>query len=237
MNGHKLSDEKLAATLGFKKEPEIINHVALIGAGGTGKTSLLKHFEAMGYKVFPSITREYYAKQGIANEKEYYTLPLKDRIAFQWGMREFYKQRYNEFLQQYKDVNTVTDRSLFDHLAFGIYGLGGLDGEGITLSDIYNIVQTTVCYTNQGGYTHLIYLPYPQAWMLNNAGVIDDGFRAVDHAKNFAIASMILATLTYQKFVTKELKPALITLPDSGFTIEEMFATLIQVIDTIQPDP
>lgn len=203
--------------------------IALIGAGGTGKTSLLKLFEARGFKVFPSITRDYYKTQGIKNEIEYMKIQdVKEKLKFQNGMRDYYKSRYAEFLDAHEDYDIVTDRSIFDHMAYGVYGMEG----HLSIADVQKLQYTCLCYANSGVYTHLVYLPYPQGWMTHVSTA--DGFRSVDAGKNLCISSLILSTVFFYKVAMQELKPEFLTIPDAGWTTGEIFDELQRSIQQIK---
>jgi predicted ATPase len=211
------------------RTPNNKKRIALIGAGGTGKTSLLKLFEAHGFKVFPSITRDYYKQQGIKNEIEYMQIQsIPEKIRFQNGMRDYYKSRYGEFLEDNANHDVVTDRSIFDHMAFGVYGMEG----HLTLGDIQKLQYSALCYANSGVYTHLVYLPYPQRWMSLKS--IEDGFRSVDASKNFCISSLILSTVFFYKVAMAELKPELLTIPDAGWSTAQIFDKILQAINTLK---
>jgi predicted ATPase len=200
-----------------------MKRIALVGSGGTGKSSLLELFKADGYKVFPSITREFYERMGIKDESAYMALPKDEQAGFQRRMRVFYQMRYNAFVNENEHENIITDRSILDHLAYGIYGIHGQ----FSITTLGTVIDTCIAFSNTA-YTNLIFLPYPQPWMLKVS--IEDGFRNVDPAKNYCIHSLMLATLYYHKKVQQDLLPELSILKRSTATPEETYQMIREVI-------
>jgi predicted ATPase len=192
----------------FPTIPAGIKRVALVGAGGVGKTTQMKLFAAKGFMTFPSITREYYKSCGIKDESEYMKLSKGEQLVFQAGMRNYYTFRYDAFLAENHDVDTITDRSIFDHLAYGIYGLE----DQFTLAGLKMLVNACIEYANEDKYTNLVFFPYPQKWMMGKS--IEDGFRNIDAAKNYAVSSIMFNTLFYNKVVHKRIKAQLSLLLD-----------------------
>jgi predicted ATPase len=201
--------------------------LALVGAGGTGKSTVLQLFEKHGFKVFPSIAREFYRIQGFTGENDYLALSVKDKIKFQHGMREYYTSQYADFIGTYPEANTIADRTIFDHTAYGILGLDGPDG--LTVQDIERLRYTAVVFANQRMYTHIVFMPYPQPWMFTTS--IEDGFRNTSAAKNFAVSSIMLNLLVYSKVVMHELKPNLLMVPTNGKSAQEIFNDILEEIN------
>lgn len=193
-----------------------IKRIALVGAGGVGKTTLMAKFQAEGFLAFPSIVREFYGLMGIRDESAYMTMEAQAQANFQRRLRMFYMSRYKTFLDDNPAVNTVTDRSLLDHTAFGIHGLYNT----YTPKTLQMMLDTTVAYVNEH-YTHLIFIPYPQPWMDNNS--IEDGFRYTDPAKNYAISSIMFNTLIFYKVIQLTLKPDVSVIKQQDSSPDEIF--------------
>ena len=176
--------------------------VAIVGAGGVGKSTLLNLFRDTGWKVFPSITREFYQLVGISDETAYMQLSTDEKVNFQRKMRMFYMKRYTEFLHDNPAMDTITDRSIFDHMAYGVYGLE----KAFTPRSIQQLIDTCVAFANQS-YTHLFFIPYPQPFM--ETASIEDGFRNTDASKNYSVSSLMLSTIYLEKIIQDKLKPEL----------------------------
>lgn len=166
--------------------------VAFIGAGGVGKTTLCKLFEADGYKFHPSSVRAFYKTQGILKEDDYLELSEQRRHQFQKDLMLDFRKHYESFLLGFSNSNTVTDRTVFDHLAYFLYGVPGITLEELTFWSY----DCAGFMTDHGFYTHLVYIPYPQPFMETQS--TEDGFRAVQHGKNFAVSSIM-----YNLFASK----------------------------------
>jgi predicted ATPase len=196
--------------------------VGLVGAGGVGKTSLMKLFEARGYAAFPSPTREFYEIAGIKDETEYLGLLTVDKIAFQSGIRGHFKTKFETFCKRHGGQHIVSDRSLFDHLAYGIYGLD----DWHTPRSIQSLIDNTVEYVNKF-YTHLVVLPYPQPWMKPGHG--NDGFRELSVARNYAIGCMQHSTIVMEKTFHR-LQVSLIILDRSDKSPPEVFGMIQKLL-------
>lgn len=158
--------------------------VGLAGAGGVGKSTLMRLFEAEGYALMPSISRQYYAERGLKSEQEYLNLSAESKKDFQRGMLNFYMESFDAFRMRHMEENIIADRTVFDHFAYNIYSNPGM----YTLQEFEDLRATIKEYA-ENVYTHIFYIPYPQPWMHHTS--IEDGFRATDPCKNFAVASIM----------------------------------------------
>jgi predicted ATPase len=199
-----------------------VKRIALVGAGGVGKTTLLKLFEARGYAIFPSVARKFYEMQGIKDETEYMRMEVYDKLDFQFAMRQYFKQTYVDFGAANPGRNIATDRSLFDHLAYGIYGLEGAH----STESITSVIEECKEFSNFA-YTHLVYIPYPQPWMKGIS--IEDGFRNTDASKNYAIAAMQYHAIHFEKAFNR-LDCSLIVLDRTDRRPPEIFGSIQQFL-------
>jgi hypothetical protein len=87
--------------------------IGFTGAGGTGKTTVLKLLEGMdlALPVFPSVVRGVYQKWGLKETDQANMLPT-DRWKLQ---RDIIMTRFEE---EEKRTSFISDRTLVDHLAF-----------------------------------------------------------------------------------------------------------------------
>lgn len=165
-----------------------MKRIGLVGAGGVGKSSLLKFFETSGCKPLLSVSRQYYALRGIPNEAAYFQLSAAERKDFQVGMLRYYMQTYAEFVNTWFDKHTIADRTVFDHLAYNIYS----NPEGFDLQELEDLIAEVGEFADKY-YTHIFYIPYPQPWMHHVS--IEDGFRMVSPAKNYAVSAIMSEAL------------------------------------------
>jgi predicted ATPase len=193
-----------------------VKRLAIVGAGGVGKSTLMKLFEADGWKLFPSITREFYDIVNVKDEAAYMAMGKPEQAQFQRKMRMFYKSRYTQFLNDNPALDTITDRSIFDHMAYGIYGLH----DQFTTISLQTLVDQCVEFANKH-YTHFILLPYPQPWMHSKS--IEDGFRQTDPAKNYCVWSLMFQTIMFRRKVQGDLDIELLLFKQGHHTPEEIY--------------
>jgi predicted ATPase len=199
--------------------------VALVGSGGVGKSTLLRYFEDDGFTVFPSITREFYELMGIPDQAAYMQLGNNEKANFQRKMRNYYQAKYLQFVQEHPHQDTVTDRSIFDHMAYGIYGLH----DQFTIKQIHQLIDTCVAYSNSGVYTNLIYFPYPLPWQEEH--LVEDGFRNVEPAQDYSVAAIMLYTIFYEKVVMNNLHASFSPLKRADMTPQETYHFIQQVLN------
>lgn len=161
--------------------------IALCGTGGTGKTTVLNALaDALQkadypFAVFTSVSREYFALQGLAKEAEYKALELEDKSSFQAGMMQFYIKRLLEFIETHPDAKVLCDRSIFDHFAYWTL-CGSVDW--ITYSHLYEAVKSYCAFVDR-----LFYFPYPSPFQAS--ANVNDGFRDIDIGYNLAHSALV----------------------------------------------
>jgi predicted ATPase len=157
--------------------------VGMIGAGGTGKSTLMKIFERDGFKALPSTSRDYFAKHNLKSEVEYLKLPEPAKKDFQTGMMDFYMERFEKFKEANKGEALVADRTAFDHLGYCLCSIP----TGFTLAEIDHWFVRCAEFIEQH-FTHIIFIPYPNLWMRDDSA--EDGFRMTAAAKQYTIDAM-----------------------------------------------
>lgn len=173
------------------KYPHTPMLICFLGAGGTGKTTLLKEMEkrivanGLTVQTFPSIVREYYAANNVATEGDYLKLPLGSRTTFQMGLYSFYLDRLEHMVSNCDKDFLLCDRSVFDHYAYAMYATKeNFTKEYQKFLDIG--AMRFVALEPQ-----VLYLPYPTPWDDQAA----DGFRARDHGKDTIIDALMFRSV------------------------------------------
>ena len=162
------------------------------GSGATGKTSvveaLLKSKRAgSGTLYHPSIVRDYYASRGVANEASFHLMGIRERAEFQIGLLRHYMIELRKCLVanagRESVQRVVCDRSVFDHVAYMLYGSGELVTQAMWDTEIVPLMDDfrRLCLV-------IFHLPYPTGWPEESAV---DGFRHRVFAKDFIVDSLI----------------------------------------------
>mgnify|MGYP001171568144 CR=1 FL=1 len=162
------------------------------GSGATGKTSvveaLLKSKRAgSGTLYHPSIVREYYASRGVAHEASFHLMGIRERAEFQVGLLRHYMIELRKCLVSNAGRESVRrvvcDRSVFDHVAYMLYGSGELVTQAMWDDEIVPLIDDfrRLCPV-------IFHLPYPTGWPEESAV---DGFRHRVFVKDFIVDSLI----------------------------------------------
>lgn len=173
--------------------------ICLSGAGATGKTSVVNEFlkklhnpkvpDADQRVVFHgSIVRAYYASQNVANEVEFLKLRPPQRKTFQVGLIMYYMDQLEQFVYLSRSAGknvVICDRSLFDHVAYTIYG----SSELIYDADLAELNKLIIRFKKLSPV--VFYLPYPTPWDKDGG----DGFRVRLPGKDLIIDSLIQRNL------------------------------------------
>jgi predicted ATPase len=189
--------------------------VALTGSGGTGKTTTCKAFEKLYPDLstfMPSITREFYAKKGIANEAEFKKLSPSSALDFQFELIIAFLNETVDNLKVCKTRILICDRSIFDHIAY-IYVSMLRSGE-----KVYRLAEIKKLVLSYEELNPLIfYVPYPTPYKVST----EDGFRDVDPIKDYAIDAIICKCT---------LRSDIRTIVISGYTVEQRVSFIADTI-------
>lgn len=165
----------------------------LSGAGGGGKTSVIQKMrevvnETIG--VQESITREFYAKKGVANQAGLLA-NVGGALQFQVELAAYYREHTKKFLLEagrtYSDI--YIDRSPIDHLAYLV-----LSSPDLTLAIFREEQKKAIGFFRDLDYvfedleTRVAYFPYPLPWSLD---VDPDPFRAASPQNNVKHDAMV----------------------------------------------
>lgn len=134
--------------------------IGIIGAGGTGKTTLATQVEKLtGFKFWPSIVRS-----GYQELKQDYSRHLDLSAIDRWKTQRFLIER--KFAYDQANPNGIFDRTALDHLMYCMMYCH----EAISDSDYDWLIQAV--QENLANYDHLFYCPLYRPWPN-----IHDGFR------------------------------------------------------------
>lgn len=155
------------------------------GAGATGKTTLAKELllAAPDTHYHQSIVRQYYAQNGIGSEADFHTMDVDTRARFQIGLLRYYMVTLEAVLVRTTSPRVVCDRSVFDHVAYMLFGSGEMLSQNMWDAEIEPIM-TEFCSLNP----RVFHLPYPTGWPEETAV---DGFRHRVFAKDYIVDSLI----------------------------------------------
>lgn len=161
--------------------------VCFAGAGGTGKTSLANGVKELlpNVEIHRSVVREFYAKCGVATETAFQAKPPEWRKGFQNELLEYYITELTDALQRSKADYLVCERSVFDHIAYTIYGSRELYD-----TEMHNLATRRIHWFAKLK-PLVIYLPYPTPW----DHLAADGFRDRSMAKDLIIDALIKTML------------------------------------------
>lgn len=155
--------------------------VGFIGAGGTGKTSVLDILAAdcsIPEEVCGSVVRNTFKRLGISNETAQHSMTNDELWYLQ---REILNDKFD---QDNTNRYGLFDRTPIDHMAYCLYRCGSHIGD----SEYNLVMQQVFSYTSQ--YDILFFFP-----IFDFAG-INDGFRETGKAYQMAIQSLMLGLLT-----------------------------------------
>jgi predicted ATPase len=105
--------------------------VTLTGAGGTGKTTILKSMEELGWTVVPSVTRSVTVdKWGLETEDAQKALTPEQLWALQRDISDAHEASLQEAMEESKQgKNVIADRSSLDHLCYALFKSNGAMAE------------------------------------------------------------------------------------------------------------
>lgn len=168
----------------------IKNIYFLTGASGVGKTSIVDEI----VKLFPeayiqsSITRDYYKKVGIENEKDFFTnLTPTNKKKFQFDLLDFYIEFTKDKLLNFNGDIAVIDRSPIDIVSWTLYGC-----PETTQIEYNNLIQKCDKFfkdISELGKVNLCEFEYPCPWIKST--ISSDGFRYDPFGKNLTISYII----------------------------------------------
>jgi predicted ATPase len=180
----------------------IFRRVFFSGAGGVGKTSVVGPLETrlargnVRVKFMPSVSRDFFASQGITSEQAGLDRPEKDRLDFQLALFEFYCRAVEkECTLAYADGQTnvlLLDRSPFDHIAFCIYNAPNLMTYDL-LKQLFLRARDLIGHPwgniQIDTEWKVVRFPCLTSWIDNN--VVKDGMRHAPAGKNFMVDALI----------------------------------------------
>lgn len=160
--------------------------VCLSGTGATGKTAVIQalmqtHPERFTY--FPSVTRAFYAANGIKNEIAFSTeTDVAKKFDFQSRLYQFYCTELRKALDACTTPWLLADRAAFDHAAYTLYGAG----ESLTKERYFEVLKGLEDFIRLNPVVFL--MPFPVHW---DETASEDGFRARLFSKDLTIDSYI----------------------------------------------
>lgn len=163
--------------------------VCMTGAGGTGKTTVLKALKSLVPRIeeHGSIVREFYASRGLTNEREFHRMTAAERRDFQLDLFDYYVESLESAVKNAKSPVVVCDRSVFDHYAYTLYGTREqLNEDGLDRLE-WGVARFKALNPD------VYYFPYPAPWSYTLE--TEDGFRAVEPAKDLIIDAVIFRQL------------------------------------------
>jgi AAA domain len=164
--------------------------IAFAGANGTGKTSLAAQLvtdlhadHGIGCVAYGSIVRAFYSRMGVANETAFLEMSIGDRKDFQLELFAYYVTEIMRFLDESVFDVVVSERSVFCHYAYTVYGCDGALSKG----DMQMLTLGVEQYLTMQPAT--FYLPYPTPW--DEAAGVADGFRDRGVVKDTIVDALI----------------------------------------------
>jgi predicted ATPase len=160
--------------------------VFLSGTGGTGKTTVLELLQKnLGSKltVFPSIVREFYADQGIKDQKAFRALGEYQQRNFQMTLMKFYMSRLEQAYAECRTPYMMSDRSIFDHIGYAI-----CDCATNLRPEDFDFFEDCIARFEKLS-PRVYYVPWPPKWKT------EDSFRDVSLGKDYLHNAVLLEQL------------------------------------------
>jgi len=136
--------------------------VGFIGVSGTGKTTVMNLMAEQGYRVKPSLIRDFFTKSGRVEADQDKMTPQEvwdlQKSIFDWKV---------EYDMESLEGNSIYDRTLLDHYVYCLHRCSSIMSVSVAES------MKLLVKENLSRYTHLFYFPCSTKWST------EDGFRQI----------------------------------------------------------
>lgn len=206
---------------------DTVTRVFFSGAGGVGKTAvvgpMVAKLDALNVKsrFMPSVSREFFASQGITTEQAGLERPEKDRLDFQLALFEFYCKTVETTCQETLDDGAtqvlILDRSPFDHIAFCIYNAPNLMTYEL-LQKMFErgreVMMRPYKTLNTSQNWKMVRFPPITSWLIADDKVAKDGMRYAPPGKNFIVDAIIDNSIRQGLTGVRSLAEYILRVPD-----------------------